>query len=149
MDDPFAAVEREQAACPLKSGADAIVVDMHCEATSEKQSMGYFCDGRASLVIGTHTHAPTADHRILPGGTAFMSDVGMTGDYQSVIGMDKDEPLGRFLRRISTSKFEAANGPGTLSALAVETDDTTGLAVKVGPVRLGGILEEAKPTFWD
>ena len=87
---------------------------MHCEATSEKQSMGYLCDGRASLVIGTHTHAPTADHRILPGGTAFMSDVGMTGDYQSVIGMDKDEPLGRFLRRISTSKFEAANGPATL-----------------------------------
>ena len=149
LDDPFAAVERELAACPLKSGADAIVVDMHCEATSEKQSMGYFCDGRASLVIGTHTHAPTADHRILPGGTAFMSDVGMTGDYQSVIGMDKDEPLGRFLRRISQAKFEAANGPGTLSALAVETDDATGLAVKVGPVRLGGILEEARPTFWD
>ena len=73
---------------------------MHCEATSEKQAMGYFCDGRASLVVGTHTHAPTADHRILPGGTAFMSDVGMTGDYNSVIGMDKDEPLGRFLRSI-------------------------------------------------
>src|SRR6187399_1972307 len=148
LDDPFAAVERELAACPLKSGADAIIVDMHCEATSEKQAMGFLADGRASLVIGTHTHAPTADHRILPCGTAFMSDVGMTGDYQSVIGMDKDEPLGRFLRRISTSKFEAANGPDTLSALAVETDDATGLATKVGPVRLGGILEEAKPTFW-
>ena len=87
---------------------------MHCEATSEKQSMGYFCDGRASLVVGTHTHVPTADHRILPGGTAFMSDVGMTGDYQSVIGMDKDEPLSRFLRSISSSKFEPANGPATL-----------------------------------
>jgi len=148
LDDPFTAIDRELAACPLKSGADAIIVDMHCEATSEKQSMGYLCDGRASLVIGTHTHAPTADHRILPAGTAFMSDVGMTGDYQSVIGMDKDEPLGRFLRRISTSKFEAANGPATLSALAVETDDATGLAVRVGPVRLGGVLEEAKPTFW-
>jgi metallophosphoesterase (TIGR00282 family) len=148
LDDPFTAIDRELAACPLKSGADAIIVDMHCEATSEKQSMGYLCDGRASLVIGTHTHAPTADHRILPAGTAFMSDVGMTGDYQSVIGMDKDEPLGRFLRRISTSKFEAANGPATLSALAVETDDATGLATKVGPVRLGGVLEETKPTFW-
>ena len=148
LDDPFTAIDRELAACPLKSGADAIIVDMHCEATSEKQSMGYLCDGRASLVIGTHTHAPTADHRILPAGTAFMSDVGMTGDYQSVIGMDKDEPLGRFLRRISTSKFEAANGPATLSALAVETDDATGLATKVGPVRLGGVLEEARPTFW-
>src|SRR5258707_4318729 len=147
LDDPFTAIDRELAACRLKSGADAIIIDMHCEATSEKQSMGYLCDGRASLVIGTHTHAPTADHRILPGGTAFMSDVGMTGDYQSVIGMDKDEPLGRFLRRISTSKFEAATGPGTLSALAVETDDATGLATRVGPVRLGGVLEETKPTF--
>ncbi len=87
---------------------------MHGEATSEKQAMGYLCDGRASLVVGTHTHVPTADHRILPGGTAFMSDVGMTGDYESVIGMDKDEPLGRFLRRIPTSKFEAATGPATL-----------------------------------
>ena len=148
LDDPFTAIDRELAACPLKSGADSIIVDMHCEATSEKQSMGYLCDGRASLVIGTHTRAPTADHRILPAGTAFMSDVGMTGDYQSVIGMDKDEPLGRFLRRISTSKFEAANGPATLSALAVETDDATGLATKVGPVRLGGVLEETKPVFW-
>src|SRR3954451_16000421 len=148
LDDPFTAVDRELAACPLKTAADAIIIDMHCEATSEKQSMAYMCDGRASLVVGTHTHAPTADHRILPAGTAFMSDVGMTGDYQSVIGMDKDEPLGRFLRRISTSKFEAATGPGTLSALAVETDDTTGLATRVGPVRLGGVLEETKPTFW-
>ena len=112
LDDPFAAIERELAACPLKRGADAIIIDMHCEATSEKQAMGYFFDGRASLVVGTHTHAPTADHRILPGGTAFMSDVGMTGDYDSVIGMDKDEPLGRFLRRISVGKFEPAQRPG-------------------------------------
>ena len=82
LDDPFAAIERELSACPLKSGADAIVIDMHAEATSEKQSMGYFADGRASLVVGTHTHAPTADHRILPAGTAFVSDVGMTGDYE-------------------------------------------------------------------
>ena len=93
LDDPFAAVERELAACPLKQAADAIIVDMHGEATSEKQAMGHFCDGRASLVVGTHTHAPTADHQILPRGTAFMSDVGMTGDYDSVIGMDKDEPM--------------------------------------------------------
>jgi metallophosphoesterase (TIGR00282 family) len=148
LDDPFAAVDRELSACALKSGADAIIVDMHCEATSEKQAMGYFADGRASLVIGTHTHVPTADHRILPGGTAFMSDVGMTGDYQSVIGMNKDEPLGRFMRRIPQGKFEASNGPATLSALAVETDDATGLATKVGAVRLGGVLEEARPTFW-
>ena len=93
LDDPFAAVEREIDACPLKQSADAIIVDIHAEATSEKQAMGHFCDGRASLVIGTHTHVPTADHQILPRGTAFMSDVGMTGDYNSVIGMDKEEPM--------------------------------------------------------
>src|SRR5260221_12178336 len=101
LDDPFTAIDRELAACPLKSGADAIIIDMHCEATSEKQSMGYLCDGRASLVIGTHTHAPTADHRILPGGTAFMSDVGMTADYHSAIGMHKAEPIWRVLRLMS------------------------------------------------
>jgi 2',3'-cyclic-nucleotide 2'-phosphodiesterase len=148
LDDPFAAVERELNACPLRAGADAVVLDMHCEATSEKQSMGYFCDGRASLVVGTHTHSPTADHRILPGGTAFVSDVGMTGDFESVIGMNKDEPLNRFLRKIPGGKFEPALGPATLCAIAVETDDASGLAKKVGAVRLGGVLEEARPNFW-
>ena len=148
LDDPFAAVDRELTACQLRTGADAIIVDIHAETTSEKQSMGHFLDGRASLVVGTHTHVQTADHRIFPGGTAFISDVGMTGDYDSVIGMNKDEPLGRFLRKISTSKFEAASGPGTLCAIAVETDDKTGLAQRVAPVRLGGRLEEAKPAFW-
>lgn len=148
LDDPFAAIDRELTACALRSDADAIIIDMHCEATSEKQAMGYFADGRASLVVGTHTHAPTADHRILPGGTAFISDVGMTGDYESVIGMIKDEPIARFLRRIPGSKFEPAMGPATLCALAVETDDVSGLAIKVGAVRLGGRLEEARPSFW-
>jgi metallophosphoesterase (TIGR00282 family) len=149
LDDPFAAVERELAACPLKAVADAIVIDLHCEATSEKQSMGHFVDGRASLVVGTHTHAPTADHQILPGGTAFISDVGMTGDYDSVIGMLKHEPLGRFLRRIAMGKFEPATGPATLCAVAVETDDATGLAQRIAAVRLGGRLEAARPAFWD
>ena len=148
MEDPFACVEREIAACPLGQDADAIVVDLHCEATSEKQAMGVFCDGRVSLVVGTHTHAPTADHRIMPNGTAFISDVGMTGDFDSVIGMAKDEPLNRFLRKLPGSKFEAASGPATLCGIAVETDDKTGLAKKVGAVRLGGILEEARPGFW-
>jgi len=148
LDDPFAAIERELSACALKSGADAIVIDMHAETTSEKQTMGHFADGRASLVVGTHTHAPTADHQILPGGTAFISDVGMTGDYDSVIGMVKTEPLNRFLRRIPSERFEPAMGPATLCALAVETDDATGLARRVGAVRLGGRLEEARPAFW-
>jgi 2',3'-cyclic-nucleotide 2'-phosphodiesterase len=148
LDDPFAAVERELSACALKSGADAIVVDMHCEATSEKQAMGFFCDGRSSLVVGTHTHCPTADQRILPAGTAFVSDVGMTGDFESVIGMSKDEPLNRFLRKLPGSKFEPASGPATLCGLAVETDDASGLARRVGAVRVGGILEQAAPGFW-
>ena len=149
LDDPFPAVERELATCPLKQSADAIIVDIHAEATSEKQAMGHFCDGRASVVIGTHTHVPTADHQILPHGTAFMSDVGMSGDYNSVIGMDKEEPMMRFLRKISGARFEPANGPATLCGLAVETDDATGLARRIAAVRLGGRLEEARPTFWE
>jgi metallophosphoesterase (TIGR00282 family) len=149
LDDPFAAVERELTASPLKRVADAIIVDMHCEATSEKQAMGFYCDGRASLVVGTHTHVPTADHQLLPRGTAFISDVGMTGDYDSVIGMAKEEPMNRFLRKIASARFEPALGPATLCAVAVETDDTTGLARRVGVVRLGGRLEEARPAFWD
>jgi 2',3'-cyclic-nucleotide 2'-phosphodiesterase len=148
LDDPFAAIERELTACPLIKGADAIIVDMHAETTSEKQSMGYFCDGRASIVVGTHTHAPTADARILSSGTAFMSDVGMTGDYESVIGMSKDEPLQRFTRRISSGRFEPASGPATLCAIAVETDPATGLASRVAAVRLGGCLEQTVPAFW-
>jgi len=148
LDDPFAAIDHELKVCPLKTAADAIVIDMHAETTSEKQSMGHFADGRATLVAGTHTHAPTADHQILPGGTAFITDVGMTGDYNSVIGMEKDEPISRYLRRIPSSRFEPAGGPATLCAVAVETDDTTGLAVRISAVRLGGRLEEARPTFW-
>ena len=148
LDDPFAALDRELTACALVEGADAIVVDFHGEATSEKQAMGFFCDGRASLVVGTHTHVPTADQRVLPAGTAFMTDAGMTGDFDSVIGMAKDEPLQRFVRRISAARFEPAAGPATLCAVAVETDPATGLATKVGAVRLGGSLEQAVPTFW-
>jgi metallophosphoesterase (TIGR00282 family) len=149
LDDPFTAIDRELTACALHREADAIIIDFHCEATSEKQSLGHFCDGRASLVVGTHTHVPTADHQILVGGTAFMSDVGMTGDYDSVIGMTKEEPVNRFVRRIATTRFEPATGPATLCGLALETDDATGLARRIAPVRLGGRLEEARPVFWE
>jgi metallophosphoesterase (TIGR00282 family) len=148
LDDPFAAIDREIEACPLRQSADAIVIDFHAEATSEKQAAGHHFDGRASLVVGTHTHVPTADHRILAGGSAFMTDVGMTGDYDSVIGMAKEEPLGRFLRRIPSSRFEPASGPATLSGVAVETDDATGLARAVAPVRIGARLQETVPDFW-
>jgi 2',3'-cyclic-nucleotide 2'-phosphodiesterase len=148
LDDPFAALEREVTACPLKTAADAIIVDIHAEASSEKQAMGHFLDGKVSLVVGTHTHVPTADHQVLSGGTAFMTDVGMTGDYDSCIGMTKEEPLSRFLRRIPGGKFEPAMGPATLCGLALETDDATGLARRVAAVRLGGRLEPARPAFW-
>ena len=147
LDDPFAAVSREVGACGLGQGCDAIVVDMHAEATSEKQIMGHFLDGRVSLVIGTHTHVPTADHRILGGGTAFMTDVGMCGDYDSVIGMEKDEPLRRATTKIPSARFGPALGPATLSGLAVEIDDRTGLAQRVFPLRLGPCLSPAEPDF--
>lgn len=146
--DPFAAAEREIGACPLGEACDAVVVDFHAEATSEKQAMGHFLDGRVSLVVGTHTHVPTADHRILPGGAAFMSDVGMTGDYDSVIGMDKEEPLRRFLESTPGARFEPAQGPATLSAVAVETAGD-GRATRIAPVRIGGRLSEAAPSFWE
>ena len=149
MDCPFTRVEEALDACPLGAAADAIIVDFHAEATSEKQAMGHFCDGRVSLVVGTHTHVPTADHRILPGGTAYMSDAGMCGDYDSVLGMSKDEPLRRFLQKTPGTRFEAAQGEGTLSGLAVETDDATGLARCVMPVRIGPHLAAALPDIWD
>jgi metallophosphoesterase (TIGR00282 family) len=148
MNDPFAAIGRELEACPLVEAADAIVVDFHGEASSEKQGMGFFCDGRASLVVGTHTHVPTADHQILPGGTGYMTDAGMTGDYDSVIGMHKDEPLRRFTTGISSARFEPANGAATMSGVALETDDKTGLALRIAPVRIGGRLQPAAPEFW-
>lgn len=148
LDDPFAGLEREIEACPLGMACDAVVVDVHAEATSEKNAIGHVLDGRASLVVGTHTHIPTADHRVLPGGTAYLSDAGMTGDYDSVIGVDKDEPIRRFVRRTPGSRYEPAGGPATLCGVAVETDDRTGLALKVAPVRIGGRLSPALPDFW-
>jgi metallophosphoesterase (TIGR00282 family) len=148
LDCPFRAADRELTACKLKQGADAIVVEIHAEATSEKQALGQFLDSRASLVVGTHTHAPTADERVLPGGTAYMSDAGMCGDYNSVLGMETDEPINRFLTKIPRSRFEPAMGPATVSGLAVEIDDQTGLAQRVKALRLGGVLEPSEPLFW-
>jgi metallophosphoesterase (TIGR00282 family) len=146
--DPFRAVDAEVAACGLKRGADAVLVDFHAEATSEKQALAYFLDGRVSMVVGTHTHAPTADERVLPAGTAFIGDVGMCGDYDSVLGMVKDEPLNRFLTKIPRTRMEPATGPATISGLAVETDDSTGLATRLAALRLGGVLASSEPRFW-
>jgi metallophosphoesterase (TIGR00282 family) len=145
MDDPFAAVDRELDACPLGIAADAVVVDMHCEATSEKMAMGHFCDGRATLVVGTHTHVPSADHQILPGGTAYQTDAGACADYDSVIGMDKEEPLRRFTTRISRERYKPAAGPATICGVYVESDDRTGLARRIEPIRIGGRLTQTVP----
>ncbi|HEY2446350.1 MAG TPA: TIGR00282 family metallophosphoesterase [Rhizomicrobium sp.] len=139
LDDPFAAVEKELAACPLGEGCDASVIDMHAEATSEKMAMGHFCDARASLVVGTHSHVPTADAQILPGGTAYQTDAGGCCDYDSVIGMDKFEPLQRFTRKLSSARYSPATGPATMCAVFVETN-AAGLATRVEPVRKGGRL---------
>lgn len=144
LDDPFAAVERELSACPLGEGADAIVVDIHAEATSEKMAMGHFCDGRASLVVGSHQHVPTADAQILPGGTAFQCDAGACADYDSVIGMDKAEPLQRFTRKMSSQRFSPAAGPATLCGVFVQTG-AKGLATRIEPVRVGGRLKQVVP----
>jgi hypothetical protein len=141
MDDPFAAVEREIELAPLGAVADAIVVDVHAEATAEKQAMGYLLDGRASLVVGTHTHVPTADHRILSGGTAYQTDVGMCGDFDSVIGMHKDEPLRRMREKTPGAKLEPAEGPATLCGLIVDLAQS-GLATAVSPLRVGGVLSQ-------
>jgi len=146
-DDPFRAVEAAVAACPLGEQADAIVVDFHTEATSEIQGMGYFLDGKVSLVVGTHTHIPTADARILRGGTALMADAGMCGDYDSVIGVDPEEPLTRFLTGISNGRFTPAEGEATLCGIALETDPRTGLVAQLSPVRIGGALAQATPSF--
>ena len=144
LDDPFAGVEAELAACPLGEGADAIVVDMHAEATSEKMAMGQFCDGRASLVVGTHQHIPTADAQILPGGTAYQTDAGACADYDSVIGMEKFEPIQRFTKKMSTGRFSPATGPATLCGVFVETN-AKGLAARIEPVRVGGRLKQTVP----
>jgi metallophosphoesterase (TIGR00282 family) len=148
LDDPFRAVERELEACSLKTGADAIVIDFHAEATSEKEAMGHFVDGRASGVIGTHTHVPTADEQVLKGGTAYISDAGMCGDFDSVLGMDKEEPLSRFLTKIPTGRFAPALGEATLCGVGIDVDDATGLARAIAPVRLGGRLSQTEPAFW-
>jgi hypothetical protein len=144
LDDPFAAADAELSACPLGEGADAIVVDMHAEATSEKMAMGHFCDGRASLVVGTHSHIPTADSQIFPGGTAYLTDAGATADYDSVIGMDKVEPVQRFVKKMHSTRFTPATGPATLCAVFVVIG-ANGLATRIEPVRIGGRLKPALP----
>ncbi|MEZ5895169.1 MAG: TIGR00282 family metallophosphoesterase [Parvularculaceae bacterium] len=139
-DDPFAAVDNALAGAELGREADAIIVDFHAEATSEKQAMGHYLDGRASLIVGTHTHTPTADHRILSGGAAYITDLGMCGDYDSIIGMEKAEPLHRFLTKMPSGRFTPAAGEATICGVFVETN-AAGRAISIEPFRFGGCLQ--------
>jgi metallophosphoesterase (TIGR00282 family) len=145
LDDPFACTERVIASHRLAATVDAAIVDIHGEATSEKMAVAHFVDGRVSLAVGSHTHIPTADAQILPGGTAYQTDAGMCGDYDSVIGLEKGLALERFTRKLPTERLKPATGEATLCAVFAETDDATGLATRVAPVRLGGRLAEALP----
>ncbi len=145
FDDPFSALDSVLKTYPLGGQASAVIVDIHCEATSEKMAVGHYCDGRASVVVGTHTHVPTADAMILPRGTAYLTDAGMCGDYHSVIGMEKTEPLRRFVTGMPKERFTPAAGEATLSGVYVETDDKTGKAIKIAMIREGGQLQAAGP----
>ncbi len=147
FDDPFSALDGVLRAHPMgaMAGVQAAMVDFHAEATSEKMAAGHFCDGRASLVVGTHTHVPTGDAQILNRGTAYLTDAGMCGDYDSVIGMDKVEPMRRFVTGMARDRFTPAEGAVTLAGVLVETDDRTGLARHVWPIREGGRLAPSMP----
>jgi len=146
LDDPFQSLEALLAQHRLgPGGAAAIFIDVHGEATSEKQALGHLADGRASLVVGSHSHVPTADARIMPRGTGYQTDAGMCGDYDSIIGMKKDVATQRFVRKMPGERLTPAEGPGTLCAVYAELDDATGLTRKIAPVRVGGALAPTVP----
>lgn len=145
LDDPFRAVQLELQRHTLGRSIQAVILDVHAEASSEKQAFAHSFDGMASLIIGTHTHVPTADHQILPGGTAFQTDAGMCGDYDSIIGMQKGSAAMRFWKKMPGEKLAPADAEATLCGLYVETDDATGLACRVDPLRLGGRLSQSMP----
>jgi len=145
LDDPFVSVEAELAKHQLGATVDAALLDIHGEASSEKQALGLIADGRVSLAVGSHTHVPTADARIMPKGTAYQTDAGMCGDYDSVIGNDKAIATRRFTSKLPGERLKPATGEGTLCGVFVETDDKTGLARRIKPIRLGGGLAEAMP----
>jgi metallophosphoesterase (TIGR00282 family) len=145
IDDPFACLAAELAMYTLGQDVAAILVDVHGEATSEKMAIAQYVDGRVSAVVGTHTHVPTADAQILPRGTAYMTDIGMCGDYDSVIGMKKGPAIDRFVTKVPGERLSPADGEATLCAAFVETDAETGLARRIAPVRIGGRLSPAWP----
>lgn len=140
LDDPFAAADRLCKSYRLGADVNAIFIDFHGEASSEKQAMGFYLDGRVSFVVGTHTHVPTADTQILPKGTGYQTDAGMCGCYTSIIGNDITIAVNRFVRKMPGERLFPADGPVTLCGVLIETDDKTGLCVKAAPFRAGGVL---------
>jgi metallophosphoesterase (TIGR00282 family) len=144
LDDPFRAVEDLLARHRLGVNLQAAVIDFHAEATSEKMAFAHAFDGRVSAVVGTHTHVPTADHQRLPGGTGFVADLGMCGDYDSVIGMVKEPSIARFIKKMPGERLGPAEGPATICGALIETDDR-GLCSSIQPVRSGGRLSPAMP----
>jgi len=142
---PFQAIELIIEDSPLAGGADFIFIDMHGEATSEKMAFGHNFDGRVTAILGTHTHVPTADQMVLAAGTAYQTDVGMCGDYDSVIGMKKDAPLKRFVSKLPGSRLEPADGEATICGTIVTSDDRTGLATNIEAIRVGGVLSQSLP----
>jgi len=147
LECPFRAIDKVLSKYRLGVTVNAIIVDFHGEATSEKMAMGQYLDGRVSFVVGTHSHIPTADCQIFDKGTAYQTDAGMCGDYNSVIGMDKGEPISRFVSRMNKERFTPAGGEATVCGTFVETDDRTGLAKRIEPVRIGPRLMEHMPTL--
>lgn len=145
LDDPFKMIETLLISYRLGETVDAVLIDIHAEASSEKMSLGYYLDGKVSAVIGTHTHVPTADYRILPLGTAYQTDAGMCGDYNSVIGMQKEAAINRFVTKMPGYRFQPAEGSATICGLFIETDDATGLAKRTFPIRFQGELDTFLP----
>lgn len=145
LDCAYSAVEREVSACPLKDMADCIIIDVHAEASGEKQGIGHYLDGRVSLVVGTHTHVPTADHRILEHGTGYITDLGMCGDYDSVLGMNKEISVRRQSVRLPYQRHEPAIGRGMACGVYAEIDEKTGLCTRIEPLRFGNGLVETIP----
>jgi hypothetical protein len=145
LDDPFATVKAELARHRLGVTVDAILIDLHGEASSEKQAFAHHFDSQASIIVGTHTHVPTADARVLPGGTAYQTDTGMCGDFDSVIGMAKEGSISRFVRKMPGERLAPAEGEATICGLFAETDQATGLARRVEMLRLGGCLSPQLP----
>ncbi len=145
LDDPFKVVDQELKKHRLGATVNFALIDIHAEATSEKMAMGQYLDGRVSVVIGTHSHIPTADAQIFDGGTAYQTDAGMCGDYNSVIGMDKAEPINRFTKKLRGDRYSPALGDGTLCGVYIESDDKTGLATRIDPIRMGPRLIETFP----